>query len=139
MAAEEDEKKSQRQKKSSKKTKRPATGGANQSRVGKKYKKRKTATSAGEEATAKEGEKEGDGGDGEGGGVGGGNTSVTAGSEEAIENGHEFGNEDEDEEVEKIQLKPLVDQEMKKGIGFEKKTFERKTTKKRHSVNSIPG
>jgi hypothetical protein len=137
MAAEESDKKSQRQKKSSKKTKRPATGSANQSRVGKKYKKRKTAgASAGEEVAVKEGEKVG----GEGGGVGGGgNASVTAGSEEAMENGHEFGDEDEDEEVEKIQLKPLVDQEMKKGIGFEKRPFERKTTKKRHSVNSIPG
>lgn len=80
--------------------KRKKTGrraGANQSRIGRKYKKRKGAAGDGEEN-------------------GGGGETVSE-LENAGFSGGGFTAEDEDdddEEVEKIQLKPLVDQEMKK-------------------------
>jgi len=108
--------------------KRKKTGrraGANQSRIGRKYKKRKGAAGDGEEN-------------------GGGGETVSE-LENAGFSGGGFTAEDEDdddEEVEKIQLKPLVDQEMKKGGGdMEKRPYssnERRSSKPRHTVNSIP-
>lgn len=79
--------------------KRKKTGrrtGANQSRIGRKYKKRKGAAGDGEENGGGETVSELD------------NTGFSGGGFTAEDE------DDDDEEVEKIQLKPLVDQEMKK-------------------------
>lgn len=103
--------------------------GASQSRVGRKYKKRKSGENGETSETAA------------GGGTGGSEMENGVGLASCSDD-DDHDEDDDEEEVEKIQLKPLVDQEMKKGGGdMENRPYstDRKSTKPRHTVNSIPG
>lgn len=104
------------------------SAGSIKSRVGRKYKKRKSGGENGETSET---------------GAGGPGTGGSEMENGGLGSGSDFDDDDdEEEEVEKIQLKPLVDQEMKKGGGdMENRPYsmDRKSSKPRHTVNSIPG